>query len=40
MYIDWLTWSVWSLGFTLLAFWCFETYREFRDLFRRRKGNA
>ncbi len=38
MYIDWITWSVWSFGLVLLLYWCFETVREFRHLFARRKG--
>lgn len=37
MYIDWITWSVWSLGVVLLLYWCFETIREFKSLFSRRK---
>ncbi len=37
MYIDWMTWGVWTLGFTLLSFWCVETFKEFRDLFARRR---
>jgi hypothetical protein len=38
MYIDWMTWSIWSLGLVLLLSWCFETYREFRLLFARHRG--
>lgn len=39
MYIDWITWSIWSLGLALLLYWCFQTAREFRALFaRKRKG--
>ena len=28
MYIDWITWSVWSFGLALLLYWGFETARE------------
>lgn len=38
MYIDWMTWSVWTLGLALLLYWCFQTIREFRLLFARRKS--
>jgi hypothetical protein len=34
MYIDWITWSIWGFGFILLAYWCFNTFREFRSLFK------
>jgi|KBSMisStaDraftv2_1062788.scaffolds.fasta_scaffold3725116_2 hypothetical protein len=37
MYIDWITWSIWSLGLTLLLYWLFETTREFKALFARKK---
>jgi hypothetical protein len=37
MYIDWITWGIWTLGLVLLLYWCFETAREFRNLFARRK---
>jgi len=37
MYIDWITWSVWTFGLALLLYWCFETIRECRSLFERRK---
>jgi hypothetical protein len=38
MYIDWMTWSIWTLGLALLLYWCFQTIREFRQLFARRKA--
>lgn len=40
MYIDWITWSIWTLGLVLLLYWGFETAREFRNLFARRKGKS
>ena len=38
MQIDWVTWSVWAFGLALLLYWCFETFREFKSLFSRRKN--
>jgi hypothetical protein len=38
MYVDWITWGVWLFGLVLLLYWCFETVREFRSLFERRKA--
>jgi len=37
MKFDWITWSVWGFGLFLLTYWCFETFREFRALFRKHK---
>ena len=38
MYIDWMTWSIWTLGLALLVYWCIETAREFKTLFSRKRG--
>jgi hypothetical protein len=38
MHIDWITWGVWAFGLSLLLYWCFQTVREFRALFEKRKG--
>lgn len=35
--IDWLTWSVFTIGAIMLLYWCVQTFREFRKLFRRRR---
>lgn len=40
MHIDWITWGVWTFGLALLLYWCFETVREFQQLFARRKKSA
>lgn len=37
MYIDWMTWSIWTLGLALLVYWCIETAREFKALFSRKR---
>lgn len=36
MQIDWITWSVFATGAAMLLYWCVQTIREFRDLFRKR----
>ena len=38
MRIDWVTWGVWGFGLVLLLYWCGETFREFKSLFRRRQN--
>ncbi len=38
MHIDWITWGVWAFGASLLLYWSFQTVREFRALFAKRKG--
>ncbi len=38
MRIDWITWGVWAFGVSLLLTWCFQTFREFRALFSKRKS--
>ena len=36
MQVDWITWSVFGIGFVMLLYCCGQTIREFRDLFQRR----
>ncbi len=36
MQIDWITWSVFAIGLAMLLYWCFQTAKEFRELFQRR----
>jgi hypothetical protein len=36
MQIDWITWSVFAIGFVMLAYWCVQTIREFKELFKKR----
>jgi len=36
MRIDWMTWSVFAIGLIMLVYWCVQTIREFKDLFKRR----
>lgn len=32
MYIDWITWSIWSLGFIILIMWIIVPIKEFLKL--------
>ena len=32
MYIDWVTWSIWSLGFIILVLWTVIPLKEFFKL--------
>ncbi len=40
VYVDWITWSVWAFGLALLLYWCYETIRELKNLFARRRNRA
>ena len=37
MYIDWVTWSVWLIGFAILVIWIYFPVREFKNLYKKRK---
>jgi uncharacterized membrane protein YcjF (UPF0283 family) len=32
---DWITWSVWAVGFVILIVWIIVPIQEFRDMWRR-----
>ncbi len=32
MYFDWITWSIWSLGFIILIMWIIVPLKEFLKL--------
>ena len=32
MYFDWITWSIWLLGFIILVMWIIVPIKEFRKL--------
>jgi len=40
MYIDWLTWSVWLIGFAILVIWIYLPLKEFRKLNKTRKSGG
>ena len=37
MYFDWITWSIWLIGFLIMIIWIYVPYKEFRGLLARRK---
>ena len=37
MYIDWITWSIWSIGLAILVGWLVNVVGEIRGLLRDRK---
>ena len=37
MYFDWVTWSIWLLGFIILVVWIFIPAREFKKLVHEKK---
>jgi hypothetical protein len=39
MYIDWITWGIWSMGFIILIVWIIVPVQEFRRLLQSRKNN-
>ena len=40
MQIDWITWSVFGIGLALLVYWCVQTVREFKELFKQRSTRS
>ncbi len=40
MYIDWVTWSIWSLGFIILVMWIVIPLKEFIKLKKDREDEA
>ncbi|MEK6756684.1 MAG: hypothetical protein AABZ02_11085 [Bacteroidota bacterium] len=32
MYVDWITWSIWLLGFVILVVWIIVPLKEFKKL--------
>jgi len=40
MYFDWITWSIWLLGFIILVIWIIVPLKEFRRLLADRKKSA
>lgn len=40
MTIDWVTWSIWLVGFLIMVIWILVPIREFRRLLKRRKAQG
>ncbi len=37
MYVDWITWSIWLIGFIILVVWIYMPLKEFKRLLALRK---
>ena len=35
---DWITWSIWLVGFVILLVWIVVPYREFKKILKRHKS--
>ena len=40
MYLDWITWGIWSVGFIILVFWIWIPIKEFKQLMAARKNKS
>ncbi len=40
MYIDWVTWGIWLLGFIVMVVWIVIPLREFKKLLAERKRSG
>ena len=38
MYFDWVTWSIWSIGFIILIIWIFIPAREFKKIVQQKRA--
>lgn len=38
MYFDWITWSIWLVGFIIMVIWIFVPAREFKKLLGKKKS--
>jgi hypothetical protein len=39
MTIDWITWSIWLVGFAIMVLWILVPIGEFRRLLRKKKAD-
>lgn len=37
MYIDWITWGIWLIGFLILITWIYVPIQEFRRMYQEHK---
>ncbi len=37
---DWITWSIWLIGFIILIIWIVIPYKEFKDLMRKHRNKT
>jgi len=38
MYFDWITWSIWLIGFLIMIIWIYVPYKEFRGLLKMKRA--
>lgn len=38
MYFDWITWSIWLIGFIIMIIWILVPVREFKKLLQKRRS--
>ncbi|MFZ1290379.1 MAG: hypothetical protein WAR79_09820 [Melioribacteraceae bacterium] len=38
MYFDWVTWSIWLVGFIILVIWIMVPVKEFRILIQKKRN--
>ncbi len=37
MYFDWITWSIWLIGFIILLIWIFIPVKEFKKIVQQKR---
>jgi hypothetical protein len=37
MYFDWITWSIWLIGFVIMIIWIYVPIQEFKKLYQAHK---
>ena len=37
MYFDWITWSIWLIGFIIMVIWMFIPVKEFKKLVQQKR---
>ena len=40
MQFDWVTWSIWAIGFVILVIWIIVPIREFAEMVRAHRGQV
>ncbi len=38
MYFDWITWSIWLIGFIIMVIWILVPIREFRKIVQHKRS--
>jgi len=38
MYFDWITWSIWLIGFIILIIWIFIPVKEFKKIVQQKRA--